>query len=128
MRLLLDTCVFLWSLDETGNLSPGARKAIQDSSNELVFHQISVLEIQIKHSLGKLPLTVSPSDLISSGESSLGTTRHNLDDEAMGLLGNLPWIHKNPFDRILVAHAIYHGLTLVTPDPNIHRYPVRCHW
>ncbi len=128
MRLLLDTCVFLWSLDETRNLSASACKAIQDSSNELVFHQISALEIQIKHSLGKLPLKVPPSDFIASGESSLGTIRHNLDDSAMSLLGNLPWIHKDPFDRVLVAHAIYHGLTLVTPDPNIHRYPVRVLW
>ena len=128
MRLLLDTCVFLWSLDETRNLSASASKAIQDSSNELVFHQISALEIQIKHSLGKLTLKVPPSDFIACGESSLGTIRHNLDDQAMSLLGNLPWIHKDPFDRVLVAHAIYHGLTLVTPDPNIHRYPVRVLW
>ncbi|MEI8293874.1 MAG: type II toxin-antitoxin system VapC family toxin [bacterium] len=128
MKLLLDTCVFLWSVDETENLSATARKAVQDSANEIVFHQISVLEIQIKHSLGKLPLQVPPSQFIANAESSLGTIRHNLDDPAMSLLGNLPWIHRDPFDRVLISHAVYHGLTLVTPDPNIHRYPVRVLW
>lgn len=128
MKLLLDTCVFLWAVDETEHLSPAAQSALQDPVNDLVFHQISVLEIQIKHSLGKLPLKSPPSAFLLKAEASLGTIRHTLDDAAMSILGNLPWNHRDPFDRVLVAHAIYHGLTLVTPDPNIHRYPVRVLW
>lgn len=128
MRLLLDTCVFLWSADEVQYLSPAARAALSDPENEIVLHQVSVLEIQIKHGLGKLGLKLPPADFIARAEASLGTTRHALDDAAIFLMGNLPAVHKDPFDRILIAHAIYHGLTLVTPDPDIHRYPVKCLW
>lgn len=51
-----------------------------------------------------------------------------LDQEVIYLLKNLPAIHRDPFDRILVAHAIAHGPTILTPDSNIHRYPVHCLW
>lgn len=128
MRLLLDTCVFLWAVDEAENLSPAARQAIQDPANEIIFHQISVLEIQIKHSLGKLALKTPPAEFIKKAESSLGTVRHTLDDAALSLLGIMPWIHRDPFDRVLVAHSIYHGLTLVSPDPDINRYAARILW
>lgn len=128
MRLLLDTCVFLWLCDETTRLSQRAIEALEDPKNELFVHQISVLEIQIKHSLGRLPLTLSPQDFVDRGLKSHGLEYRALADEEIWHLAKLPPIHGDPFDRLLISHALCKGLKLVTPDPQIHRYPVPVVW
>jgi len=124
MKILLDTCTFLWMLDEIGHLSPTAKSALEDGGNELVFHEASSWEIQIKYQLGKLPLARSPEATIQSGLDVYGIHYHQLNDESIWHLQKLPELHWDPFDRILISHALCTGHKLATPDPQIHKYPV----
>lgn len=128
MNLLLDTCSFLWGCLEPENLSEVASEAIAVPENRIFLHQMSVLEIQIKYRIGKLNLLMTPEEFIPQAMESLDIEQHGLENKVIYLLNNLPPIHRDPFDRILVAHAICHGLTILTPDPHIHRYPVNCLW
>ena len=128
MKILLDTCTFLWMLDEVGHLSTTARKALEDGGNELAFHQASSWEIQIKYQLGKLPLAQSPESTIQWGLKTYQIEYHGLRDESIWHLQKLPDLHRDPFDRILIAHALCTGQKLATPDPRIHKYPVATLW
>ena len=128
MTFLLDTCVFLWVADEKHHLSAKAREILEDASNILRLHQATPWEIQIKHSLGKLYLPRPPCIAIPAAIEKLGLDYRTLDDDTMYTLEKLPPLHRDPFDRLLVAHAIQEGLPIITPDPLIHQYPVRTIW
>lgn len=128
MRLLLDTCTFLWMIGEVERLSPEARAVLEDGSNELTLHQASALEIQIKHQIGKLDLTDSPERIVAEGRKLHGVGYRTLSDSDVWYLRKLPMYHRDPFDRILIAHALGNGLKMVTPDPEIDRYPVPVIW
>lgn len=128
MILLLDTCTFLWAVDRVDMLSPAAAAAIRDPANEVILHQVSALEIQLKHRLGKLPLLLPPRDFIPQALAKHGFGYRTLDDETIWNTAKLPDLHRDPFDRLLVAHALYEGLPIVTPDPMIQSYPARVIW
>ncbi|RFC44630.1 MAG: PIN domain nuclease, a component of toxin-antitoxin system (PIN domain) [Verrucomicrobia bacterium] len=128
MTVLLDTCVFLWLADEMHRLSPRAREILVDPATVLRLHQVSPWEIQIKHSTGQLPLPHPPRVSVPLAIERLGLDYRTLDDDTLYTLEKLPPIHRDPFDRLLVAHAIYEGLPILTPDPKIHAYPVRTIW
>ena len=128
MRLLLDTCAFLWMTDRVDHLTPLARRMLADPDNELILHQTSTLEIQIKYGLGKLPLGIPPKDFIPQALKHHDLSYHTLSDEDVFFQDRLPQIHRDPFDRLLISHAIVEGLTIVTPDPLIHQYPVKFLW
>lgn len=128
MTVLLDTCVFLWLADEKHRLSAQAREILEDPSNILRLHQVTPWEIQIKHSLGKLPLPHPPRIAVPAAIEKLGLDYQTLDDGTVYTLEKVPHLHRDPFDRLLVAHAIHEGLPIVTPDPLIHPYPVRTIW
>lgn len=128
MRLLLDTCTFLWLCDEVGRLSPIAKRALGDSDSELLLSSISALELVIKHQQGRLNLPLAPLALVAFARE-----RHRIDSlsvsEAAALgVAKLPLLHRDPFDRLLIAQAIEDGLTLVTPDGLITQYAVRTLW
>jgi PIN domain nuclease of toxin-antitoxin system len=126
MRLLLDTHLLLWAAGEPDRLSTVARKLIKDSGNELTFSAASFWEIAIKRGLGRDDFQVDPRLLRrglldnSYSELLIGS------DHALAIDG-LPRLHKDPFDRILVAQAMVEGITLLTVDPLIAQYagPVR---
>lgn len=128
MTCLLDTCTFLWLTDETGHLSVDARSILQDSGNTLVLSQVSTLEIQIKYTLGKLPLATPPHDFIPQAVATFGLQYLRIDDAHLWALGKLPLLHRDPLDRLLAAQASHEGMCIITPDPQIHRYPVRVIW
>ena len=128
MNLLLDTCTFLWMLDEVERLGPNARPALEDGRNRVVLHQVSSWEIQLKHDRGKLPLPLPPAQLIPEAVERLDLAYQPLLDEDIWFLGKLPALHADPFDRILLSHALGQGRKLVTPDPRIARYPVPVVW
>jgi len=128
MNFLLDTCTFLWLCDRTEHLSAEARGILEDSGNTLVLSQVSSLEIQLKYSRGKLPLTVPPDVFVAEGLRAHGVSYLRLADEHIWATGKLPLIHNDPFDRLLIAQAIYEGMLIVTPDPWIQRYPARTEW
>ena len=128
MTVLLDTCVFLWLADDGRRLSPRAREILEDGSVILRLHQTTAWEIQIKHSLGKLPLPHPPRVAVPEAISRLGLDYRTLDDDTVFALEKLPPFHRDPFDRLLIAHALHEGLPLLTPDPLIHPYPIRTIW
>jgi len=128
MKLLLDTCTFLWLSDRTDLLSESARTALATTENELRLHQASAWETQIKYSLGKLRLKLPPREFVPLALARHGVAYDQLTDESIWLLDKLPALHRDPFDRLLIAHALLGGMTIVTPDPHIHRYPVPTLW
>lgn len=128
MTCLLDTCTFLWLTDRTEELSTAARDTLEDGGNDLVLSQVSAIEIQIKFTKGKLPLSSPPETFIRESLEKHGIAFLPLGNEAIWTTGKLPPLHHDPFDRLLVAQAIHEGMALVTPDCKIHAYPVRAIW
>ncbi len=128
MKILLDTCTFLWAIRETSALSPLAAALITDGDNEVFLSTISAWEIAVKHGLGKLKLDGIPSVYIP-----LERTRHRIaslpvNEDSATAVSRLPLLHADPFDRLLICQAITHGMTILTPDARIHQYPVNVKW
>ena len=132
MKLLLDTHLLLWAagsnaaIETTDPLSVEAATLIDDKANELLFSPASIWEVAIKNSLGRPDFRAEPHllrrGLIDHGYDELPiTSRH-----AVAVSG-LPNIHKDPFDRILIAQAIVEGVTLLTSDSRVYEYggPIR---
>jgi PIN domain nuclease of toxin-antitoxin system len=125
---LLDTSVLLWTGYDYDRISPLAKLALADESVPLHLSIISIWEMQIKHALGKLPLN-EPADrfaLRCSERIHAGIVDFRLSH--ISALYGLPFVHRDPFDRMLVAQAISEGLTIVSPDPVLRHYPVRVLW
>lgn len=121
MRLLLDTHVLLWWLTDHPSLPDAAREAIRDGRNHVVVSAISLAEIGIKSLLGKLDApTGLPSILESSGFESLAFDEHHAEE-----LSSLPWHHRDPFDRMLIAQARVESLCIVTLDRQFPQYEVQ---
>ncbi len=120
MNLLLDTHVLIWSLENNAALSGNARDAIVDGNNMVFVSAVSVWEISIKKAMGKL---IAPDNLQEEIELHRFTPL-NINIEHANLAGKLPAIHKDPFDRMLIAQAMIEKLTLVTGDKIIPQYDV----
>jgi PIN domain nuclease of toxin-antitoxin system len=127
MKLLLDTCTFLW-LAAGESLSPTSAAAIRDPSNDVFLSAVSAWEIAIKNANGQLPLPEPPERLIPTERRLRCITPLLLDEDASFQLARLPQLHRDPFDRMLICQAIVHGLAIVTPDPLITQYPIRVVW
>jgi PIN domain nuclease of toxin-antitoxin system len=124
MRLLLDTHVFLWYITADPRLPATFRAAIQDPANEVYLSAASVWEAVIKHALGKLPLPGPPADYLPQQRAAHGIASLPVDEGAMPHLSALRPLHRDPFDRLLIAQALQHGLTVATVDPDVASYPV----
>lgn len=128
MKLLLDTHAFLWWIGDDARLPARARKALADGANEILFSCVSAWEIAVKQELGRLRLPEPagrfvPAQLRRNGFAVLPVQlRH-----ALGV-GTLPPLHRDPFDRLLVAQALAEELTLVSGDRQIRRYPAKVIW
>ena len=128
MKILLDTCTFLWIITDDSELSPQAKTLFIDPSNEVYLSVASTWEIAIKYKRGKLSLPKSPEKYIPTKRK-----QHNIDslplaEEATLYLTKLPNLHKDPFDRILICQSIVSGLIILTPDELISQYPLRSIW
>ena len=128
MRLLLDTCTFLWIAGGSRQLSARAREVFGDPGNDVFLSAASAWEIALKHRLGRLPLPVGPEMFVPAQRAAHGIEPLGIEEEAVLHLPRLPDIHRDPFDRILVAQAIVGGLVLLTPDQTIRKYPSRTLW
>ncbi len=128
MRLLLDTCTFLWIISDDSELSQAARDAFQSPENAVFLSSLSVWEMAIKHSLGRLPMPEPPDRFIPSMRKAHGIDALPLDEQAPLLLTKLPDLHRDPFDRMLVCQALAGQMTLITPDDLIRQYPVQTLW
>jgi PIN domain nuclease of toxin-antitoxin system len=126
MKLLLDTHLLLWAAGEPGQLPPAARALIADSANELIFSAASLWEIAIKRGLGRSDFQVDPR-LLRRGLLDNGYLELPITSEHALATDSLPPLHRDPFDRILVAQATVEGVALLTVDPVVARYrgPVR---
>jgi PIN domain nuclease of toxin-antitoxin system len=128
LRLLLDTCVFLWAASEPERLSSRARETLGQPGHTCWVSGASIWEIVVKHDLGKLVLPDLPQLWVTNVRERLGVAaRPNEEADALHL-ARLPTLHRDPFDRILVAQALVHGLTIVTPDEVLGRYPAPTLW
>jgi PIN domain nuclease of toxin-antitoxin system len=128
MKLLLDTVTFLDSALASKDLSTHAKNLMLDPENELHVSIVSVWEIAIKYSSGKLQLPDSPERFIPEHRSKLDADILTLDEESVLHLLRLPRLHRDPFDRMLIGQAVVHGMVILTPDTRIGEYPVRTAW
>lgn len=128
VRLLLDTCTFLWIVAGSAELSAHARELFVDPDNETYLSSVSAWEIALKHSLARLPLPEPPERFVPAQRARHGIEPLTLDEESALHLARLPSLHRDPFDRMLVCQAIVHGLVVLGPDPAIAQYPVRAAW
>lgn len=128
MRLLLDTCTFLWIVGGSTRLSKQAAQWFADPANEVFLSAASTWEIAVKHSLGSLRLPVPPIEFIPTQREAHGIASIPVTEEEALYLPKLPKLHRDPFDRILICQAIVNGLALLTPDPLISQYPIRILW
>ena len=128
MKLLLDTCTFLWFNLDAPELSPHARELCVEPQNDLYFSAISAWEITLKQALGRLPLPEPAAKYVPSRREANGIASLELDEDSVLQLAKLPSLHNDPFDRMLICQAITHGLAIVTPDESIAQYPVRVLW
>jgi PIN domain nuclease of toxin-antitoxin system len=127
VKLLLDTCTFLW-LAGGQSLPSAAATAIRDPSNEVYLSAVSVWEIVTKFRNGRLPLPEPPDRLIAAERAVRGVATLAFDEEASLQALRLPPLHRDPFDRMLIAQAIAAGAVIVTPDPLVAQYPIRVMW
>lgn len=121
--LLLDTCTLLWLTSDQTKLSPAARQALSNYRGHLYVSAVSGFEVAQKAAKGKLVLPRSPAEWMERALGLHGLQGLALDMASAVAAGALPALHADPFDRLLVASAQAHRLTLLTPDPLIQQYP-----
>ncbi|GJE77943.1 type II toxin-antitoxin system VapC family toxin [Methylorubrum suomiense] len=122
MRLLLDTHLLIWVAEGSSRLSPAARVLIEDTTNVLIFSVASLWEIAIKRSLKRPDFRID-SRMLRHGLIANGYEELTVLGSHAVAVETLPLIHKDPFDRLLVAQALVEGLTLLTADGLLARYP-----
>lgn len=128
MKILLDTCTFLWIINDSKELSARARKLFLDKRNEAFFSVVSVWEIMIKYQLKRLPLPQPPETLIPEQCRLHAIEPLSLASDDVFELRKLPPLHDDPFDRMLVCQALAKNMTLLTPDKVIRDYPAESAW
>lgn len=124
MKLLLDTHVFLWFISGDKRLPKGMRDRIRDSDNEVYLSVVSLWEAIVKYQLGRLPLPQPPNIYLPVQRQKHQIASLSLDEASVSQLADLPQIHRDPFDRMLICQAMEHGLTIVTVDDTICAYPL----
>lgn len=124
VKVMLDTHALIWALEGSPRLSKAARAVIVDPSNEVLVSAVSAWEIAIKKALGRLKV---PDDLVEAVDEA-GFTRRPLGFAEARRLESLPRHHSDPFDRMLVAHALEEAAAICTRDPQIASYRVPIVW
>ena len=125
---LLDTAALLMLMAEAEKVPLALRKELTAREVEIFYSQVSTLEIQIKYQIGKLPMPEEPAVILPREIARYDFTRLALSDAAIFGLSQLPPIHRDPFDRLLVSQARLAGLVLVSPDKIFAKYPVDHRW
>ena len=122
MKILLDTHIFLWFISGDTKLSTDVRDAIRDPDNEVYLSAVSIWEAIVKYQLGKLPLPESPETYLPKQRDLHQISSLALDESSVVQLANLPPLHRDPFDRMLVCQALRNGLTIATVDAAVRAY------
>ena len=121
MKLLLDTHLLLWAAGEPKKLSPKARRLMTDTGNELMFSAASIWEVAIKRALGRTDFQVD-TRLFRRGLLDNGYLELPVFSAHAVAVESLPPVHKDPFDRLLVAQSLVEGIVFLTSDATVARY------
>lgn len=128
MRVLLDTAAFWWLACGSPKLSRRAVDVFADAANDLVLSPVSIWELLVKHQIGKLPTPAPIAELIARARQDRLIRSLPVTDSAVLRLATLPMLHRDPFDRLLICQALDEGMTILTPDESIRKYPVATIW
>jgi PIN domain nuclease of toxin-antitoxin system len=128
VKLLLDTCAFLWIVKADRAIPARVAAAFASADNDVFLSAASIWEIVIKHGRGRLFLPAPPGAIVERARERHGLQILPIDEDSAVHVGKLPALHADPFDRMLVSQAIVHGMTILTPDPLITQYPARTAW
>ena len=128
MRLLIDSHTLIWAVDDPSRLAPRRPWLCRTPPNELLLSAATIWEIAIKVSLGKLTLSLSYRDWMNQAITALGlailpVTVDYADNQVV-----LPWHHRDPFDRLLIAQALTDGIAVVSADPQFDAYGITRVW
>lgn len=121
---MLDTHALIWALEANPRLSKTARRLIEDGANEILVSAVSAIEIAVKSAIGRLR---APDDLVEACDAA-GFSRLAFGFAEAKRLASLPLLHRDPFDRLLVAHALEEGAVLLTRDSQLSLYRVPTRW
>ena len=124
MKILLDTHIFLWFISGDSRLSADVRDVIRDLENEIYLSVVSVWESIVKYQLGKLPFPESPETYLPKQRDLHQIVSLGLDESSVAQLAQLPPLHRDPFDRMLICQALQNDLTIVTVDAAVRGYSV----
>jgi PIN domain nuclease of toxin-antitoxin system len=128
MNFLLDTCVVIWYFEGSDQIPGSIRDKLTNPENEVYMSDVSVLEVVIKYMSGKFPLSDPPSKVLPALADEHAFASLPLLQEAIYRIESLPPLHRDPFDRLLIAQSLEHDLTLVTPDLQIREYDLSTLW
>jgi PIN domain nuclease of toxin-antitoxin system len=128
MRILIDTHVFIWWTSDSQKLSPRVYNLLTNPNTEALLSIVSIWEMQIKLSLGKLQLKVSLPELVEDEIRRNRIELLQLDISHIYALSSLPQHHRDPFDRLLIAQSMSEGLEIVSVDENFDAYGVQRFW
>jgi len=124
MRLLLDTNTWLWMTLRSERLGPRTHQLLQDGKNEVYLSVVSAWEVVIKACLGKLEVVGEADDFVRTCLKKQRITSLNTAMEHVLAVANLPMLHRDPFDRLLVAQAYVEKLPFVSSDERLRAYPI----
>jgi PIN domain nuclease of toxin-antitoxin system len=128
---LLDSCTLLWWLAKDEAIPPGVRVQLADASRPVCVSVVSLWEVLAKHARGKIGIDSGDAtafDFLADTVAAAGFDCIDLRPADIRHVSALPPLHRDPFDRMLICQAIERGLTLVTPDRAIRRYPLKTYW
>jgi PIN domain nuclease of toxin-antitoxin system len=128
MKLLLDTHTFLWFIGGNFNLSNTARKAIENTTNQRFISIVTLWEISIKVSIGKLKLGLAFTKLVEQEVYGNAIEILEISSEHLDELVKLPFHHKDPFDRLIIAQSLVEDATLISKDAVFQSYPIKLLW
>jgi len=128
VKLLLDTCAFIWLADISKLLSSAAREAILRPENQIYFSSVSAWELCRNYSKGSLKLPLHPEQLIRRVRDDAKIETIVFTEEEAITAEKLPLHHRDPFDRMIIAQALVNGMTILTSDDAFGAYPVRVLW
>ena len=125
MKYLLDTHIFLWLNEEPEKLSSTMRLVCEDPANTLVISLVSLWEIQIKQQLGKLQLDLPWRQMLDTQQQDNGLLLLPIEIKHISALEKLPSIHRDPFDRLLIAQALQENMIILSADAVFTQYPAQ---
>lgn len=128
MKLLLDTHAFLWFIMDDPALSSEAKRLIEEPENDIILSVASLWEMAIKVSLGKLTISQPFEPFITSQLTANAITLLNISTSHAAVVATLPFHHRDPFDRLLIAQAMVEQLPIVSTDPEFDSYRIKRLW